>query len=375
MATDPNLTDEQKRRQRELARQAVTQPPWARPQRNGLSRTYEVGQGFAEDAAAAASPPQNQRRPQVQFIDPVAPSTNVAADRQRAGLTRIYKSRDAAGNSVYTDQAYLDARGTPNEIPAGAEVRNYGAMGERIMAPDDAGIFQAAERQRGTLGRILADGKAIREGNDPSNPQDYQWVPDPITGRNTVMSRAQREAADPKLAAARAAGAPDALELAKFIEQQRANASAAADRQTGLERQQEALDLQEDARQREFARENPQAYFSEQIGALRQMDDAARDEFFQSRAGQRLASELENLASTGYSQTPSGLISGAARGEPLNFGELERAPWYSQPLFGPTGYTLPGDELQNPLTAEQLGINDRDLQWLIEYYGRRNARE
>lgn len=381
MAYDPNLSEEQKRRQRELARATRTLPAWAQPEagppkRSALARSYEVGQGFAQEP-----PPKPAAGPQVQLIEPQAPNPRNADDRRSAGLTRIVKS--APG--VYTDDPYAQGEeryygalgqradvGTPTGITPNTSVADYNEAERQsafdVNTPDGAWRLAGnAERQRRGLGRMLADGKAVREGKDPSNPQDYQWVPDPETGRNTVMSRAQREAADPKLAAARAAGAPDALEILKFQHQQATDAAAAADRQTGLTRQQQALDQTNDKTLREFAREDPEGYFREQISGLSQMSEDEREEFFSTPAGQRFAGELRNITAD------------ASGNQAQGFGDLQEAPWYA-PGFGRRLFTgdkayLPGGNLMaDVVETSETPLRDTDIEWLMEYFGNRGVK-
>ena len=86
MATDPyNLaSDDIKRRMQQLQeRGAIVEQP--RPA-GGLSRP------------TAATAPQ-PARPRAQFSDD-GPSVDSATDRRAAGLTRVFKTRDARGNSV-----------------------------------------------------------------------------------------------------------------------------------------------------------------------------------------------------------------------------------------------------------------------------------
>lgn len=387
MATDPNMTDEQKRRERERERNRLTRPlpPWAQPQRPAApQQAYTPGQSFGVDLASDAQPTRANtqtptQRPQVQLLDPTERSSNVAADRRAAGLTRIYKTKDAKGNSVYTDQGYLDATGSP--APVGAEERYYGALGQRIEAGDDRARFAAADQQRRGLGRMLADGAAIRAGNDPSNPNDYQWVQDPNNpGSNTVMSRAQREANNPELATARAraqaAGAPSMGDLIQLLRLQTDQANRAEDRnlrERGLQRMEQnqlynlAYDDEGNIRP-EFLRG--------ELAQLRGRSPQELDEYFGTNQGRFVQSVLNDQLRRTYENRAPTFLGGVFLDNPQNFGDLRPAGALSgtiPDLFRGQRYNTEGDTWQRGVSAEDLGLAQPDLDMLMQYYLRQNA--
>lgn len=367
MATDPyNLaSDDIKRRMQQLQeRGAIVEQP--RPA-GGLSRP------------TAATAPQ-PARPRAQFSDD-GPSVDSATDRRAAGLTRVFKTRDARGNSVYTDQPVR-----------GGETRYYGATGMRADAefdprtgrdvafdantqPGRDRLFANADTQRRSLGRMIADADAVREGRDPSNPQGLQW--EQTENGPRVTTAAERAAA----AKGRGAGGSgmsigDQVALLRLQNDIQRQGAEAEDRALGRQLQERGLQRQEASDMRKFARENPEAFLREELGRLRGASREELDAFFKTDQGRFVQSALDDSLGRIYSDRAPALGGGMLADRPSNFGDLQEAPWWSgtiSDLFGGQRYVTPNDQFQRGVTLEDLGLAEGDG-WLLDYFAQRNAR-
>ena len=355
MATDPfNKEKERKWSDVERAPRPAVQP-------------YRIGTGLARgQQQAPPQEPAQPTRPRVQLIEPEAPDFNDAPTRRAAGLTRIYKSKDANGNSVYTDQGFLDATG--RAAPEGAEQRYYGAQGERIEATDPWQIKTAADQQRRGLGRQLVDARAVTE-------QDYQNVFDKRIGRNTVMSRAEREAMEPGLADARArtaaaaaAAQPDIGDQIALLRLQMDQQNRTTDDTRAAQKQMYDLAFNDDGGLR------PE-YVTAELGRLRGQGQEAYDEYFGTPEGSFLRSALDDRLRTAYDEN-TGLAGNTLR-TPGQLRQSTYQNWDPRNWFGPQRYVTDDDELQRGIAAEDVGLTDADLQAYIEYnrnLAARNAR-
>lgn len=366
MATDPyNLaTDDIRKRMEQLQ------------QRGALARSAPPPE-IPEPTAPGE--PASRARPRPQFMDQTPASTDLASDRQRAGLTRIVRQTDANGNSVYTDAPA--ARG---------EERYYGALGNRADANFDprtgrdvavdlntaAGqrqTFDNAQQQRRGLGRMLTDNQARAQGTDPANPRGLAWVQTPNGPR--VMSAAERGGQGGDLSDRVAL-----LRLQREIDRDRvtdarnATADERAAAQVDLSRR--GLERQETADMRKFARENPEAFLREELGRLRGASPEELDAFFQTDQGRFVQSALDDSLGRTYADRAPALGGGMLADRPANFGDLQEAPWWSGTigdLFGGQRYVTPNDTFQRGVTLEDLGLAENDS-WLLDYFARRNAR-
>lgn len=385
MATDPNMTEEQKRRQREaLAGSFYSTYP--RPA--GLGRTSSASEVPVSRTPADVDAEQRAENQQIlQRGQQAQRGADRTAARRAAGLTRIYRATDAQGNPVYSDQ----------DLGPGAETRYYGAMGGRADAAFDPRtgrdvafdvnteegqnrLLEAGTRQRGALGRIMADQQLVREGRDPSNPQGLEWSDTPRGRRvTTAQERADAQGGGRGLRRGQEGLSPsDQLAMLRLQEQINQNTQANTARQEGLDLQRRGLDRQELNDMRRAARENPQAFLREELGRIRGMEPAELDAFFRNTdQGRFLASTISDTLGEVYGQRGSNIIPGSGffTDTPGNLGDLEEAPWWNISInprdWGNQRYVTPQDRAQRGVTLGDLGLNAND-EWLLEYFGRMN---
>lgn len=396
MATDPFNDNETKGRLRRPV-DATAAPQGFYPMTPGAFNTPPLTPPPVQPRSqrdAEASRPQ-LRRPEVRLVEPTPPNFENAEERRRAGVTRIV--RTAPG--VYTDDPYAEG-----------EVRYYGALGERVDVPQmPSGVtanttpeqfYQAqrasafdvttpegawraagnAERQRRTLGRMLADQAAIAAGQDPSNPRGLEWVPDPTNpDRYTVLSRAQREAIDPALATARARSqsGPDLGELIALMRLQMDAQNNAANQQL---RERALQRMETESLSRRF-RDNPSAFVREELGSLRTATPEERAAYFSSPRGQFVRSLIDDQARRAYTRN-AGPVFGLFATPPESVADLrrpsrlERALPVMSPVIGLLGgatpldafrsrYVTARDPLQRGVTLEDMGLTPGDA-WVLD---------
>lgn len=281
-AADPRWTDEEKKRRRSLQRERLSTAgtpdnpliPAARDVlrdqgirgygqaiTEGLSRdARRIGQvasdtfntvaygadGPEADAEVRATPQQNAR--DLGAMNPSAVHADtIRRDPSRFGLTRIVKTKDANGNSVYTNMG---------AAPEGAETRYYNQYGNREgmdatgsqviddpAASDDA-LLRAAGRarpsieyaKRGSLERVQNEQQRALDEMDPESRARIMVAQLGEAGANQRASLDRQTQLE--VAGARGAGA---------------SAEAA---------------LEADRYERELIRENPAAAISETLDSL-----------------------------------------------------------------------------------------------------------
>lgn len=406
MATDPFNDNETKGRLRRPV-DATAAPQGFYPMTPGAFNTPPraaptVQLRSQRDAEASPQPPRPEasrpqlRRPEVRLVEPTPPNFENAEERRRAGVTRIV--RTAPG--VYTDDPYAEG-----------EVRYYGALGDRVDVPQmPSGVttnttpeqfYQAqrasafdvtapegawraagnAERQRRTLGRMLADQAAIAAGQDPSNPRGLEWVPDPTNpDRYTVLSREQREAADPALAAARARGqssGPDLGDLVSLMRLQMDAQNNAANQQL---RERALQRMEAESLSRRF-RDNPSAFVREELGSLRTATPEERAAYFSSPRGQFVRSLIDDQARRAYTRNAR-FVSGLFATPPESVAELQRPSRLARalpvmsPAIGLLGgatpldafrsrYVTARDPLQRGVSLADMGLTPGDA-WVLD---------
>lgn len=377
MATDPFRNDEERRRYEEL----MSYPNVPRTELRGYSQTPAPAPARTAGSLARTPAPRTTTpapRPRAQFSDD-GPSVDSATDRRAAGLTRVFKTRDARGNSVYTDQPIR-----------GGETRYYGATGMRADAefdprtgrdvafdantqPGRDRLFANADTQRRSLGRMLADADAVREGRDPSNPQGLQWEQ---TENGPRVTTAAERAAAAKGRGAGGSGMSIGDQVALLRLQRDINRDTATDTRNAQldERAQRAQD--ETLRQNllKNVREDPGTLINTRLGGLfgrdlsNPEDLAALDEFFNSEEGRVISNELtERFRRT---NREGNLAFGLGMTSNPTFADLRpsRAPGLSG------RYVVEGDELFGAqLAPEDLGLSAESLDLLTRYYARRRA--
>lgn len=407
MATDPFNDNETKGRLRRsvdataapqgfypMTPGAFNTPPRAAPTVQ-LRSQRDAEASRPQSPRSEASRPQ-LRRPEVRLVEPTPPNFENAEERRRAGVTRIV--RTAPG--VYTDDPYAEG-----------EVRYYGALGDRVDVPQmPSGVstnttpeqfYQAqrasafdvttpegawraagnAERQRRTLGRMLADQAAIAAGQDPSNPRGLEWVPDPTNpDRYTVLSREQREAADPALAAARARGqssGPDLGDLVSLMRLQMDAQNNAANQQL---RERALQRMEAESLSRRF-RDNPSAFVREELGSLRTAAPEERAAYFSSPRGQFVRSLIDDQARRAYARNVR-FMSGLFATPPESVADLQRPSRLARalpvmsPAIGLLGgatpldafrsrYVTARDPLQRGVSLEDMGLTPGDA-WVLD---------
>ncbi len=368
MAFDPYVSEEQKK----LLRRNTQQPAWA------ALAEQQATQGPGALARPAGMPlmaqPLQEEVPTA-YMDPITVRPNVASPadlqaRGRSGLTRITKSVDANGNSVYSNVG---------PTPAGAEERWYGAMGNRADATFDnatgkdvAFDVNSEEGQR----NLLVNGQRQKIGlgrqlvSNAANDQGLEWERTPTGPRVTT--------AEQRALAGRGRGAASAPDMGDQIALLRLQ-SEIMGRGKDDKRADAALQLQE----RQFGRqegqdllknlkEDPAGTIAAETAALFGASEDEKREFFKSKRGRAIGAILTDKLRSG-NQDRFGRSSGLRKD--ANYGDLVDAPWYNQnKLPWEDGKVVAGDEFNGAVfTPEALGMNREAFDAFQKYYAEENA--
>jgi hypothetical protein len=289
-------------------------------------------------------------------------------------LTRIFRTTDANGNPVYSDQPLADT-GRPVETQyRGAQGFRADAdfnptTGRDVVHGDPGRTVEGGRSQLRALGRQLADSQGVREGQDPTNPRGLEFTQTEGGPRvTTAEERALAAGSRGRGGAGGGLSSSDQIALLRLQEQIGSNRATQTDRQRGLARQEQA-DL------RRFARDDPQAFLRENLGQLRGLSTEELDDYFTTPEGRFTQSLIDDALSTTYQKEGAAFLGGPFQDSPQGLGDLEEAPWYSGTpldLFRGQRYVTPGDRLQRGVTLDDLGLPPGDS-WLLDYFARRNA--